>query len=164
MATDFPEDPAASVLKGKVLRDSQKTWLFISILLYSFSFSLQSFFVYYLFHSTFSLTLFPFYYGWYICFCYIYTFYCISAPFSHVASSQHYTPSHTYRLSIYLLRISGPVPVFRPYSGVILQGHYIPHYTFITTLKIETARFSEMLFTLYTTRCHVNETKAVFEK
>ena len=93
MATDFPEDTAASVLKDRVLGDSQEIRLFISILLYSFAFSLQPFFAYYLFHSSFSLILFLFYYGWHISFCYIYTFYCKSAPFPHVASSRHFTPS-----------------------------------------------------------------------
>ena len=155
VATDFPEDPAAFVLKGKELRESQQIWLFISIILYSFFFSLQPFVVYSLFHSTFSLILFPFYYGWHICFCYIYTFYCKSAPFSQVASSKHFTRLRTYRLSILLLRIGGPSPVFRPYSGVRLQNQYIPHCTFITTLKMETALSSEMLFTLFTTRCHI---------
>jgi hypothetical protein len=36
MATDFLEDPAASVLKGKELRDSQKKWLFISTIVLIF--------------------------------------------------------------------------------------------------------------------------------
>jgi len=103
------------------------------------------------------LILFLFYYGWHIFFCYIYTLYWKSGPFSHVASSKHFTPSRTYRLSICLLRISGPAPVFRPYSAVRLQIHYIPHYTFITTLNMETALFSEILLTLYTTRYHVRD-------
>ena len=155
MATDFPEDPAASVLKCKVLRDSQKTWLFTSILLYSFSFSLHPLYITcFILH----LALFiPFFYGWHICFGYIYTFYCKSLPFSHVASSKHFLSSRTCRLSIYVLCISGPAPVFHPYSGVRLQSHYIPHYTFIITLTLETSLSSEMLLTLYTTRCHMRD-------
>jgi hypothetical protein len=96
----------------------------------------------------------------------IFTHYIASTPFSHVASSKQFTPSRTYRLSIYLLRISGLAPVFRPYSGV--QTSDFRATVFHTILSLLHRRWRQhsplKCFWHSTRRGTTYQTKAVFEK